>query len=76
MKVIVNHQPRLPPTAAADGSGVAAGPTASATSTSTTTTAVAAAASSAATVASHFGETGVDLLLGLGEDVHEVTRLL
>ena len=68
----------LPPTAATDGGAVASRPaatTTTATSATSTATTVATATSSTA-VASHLSQTWVNLLLSLGEDVHEVTRLL
>lgn len=75
----------LPATAAAETTGVGASvATAAATATTTatpttaaTTTATPAATTAAATtVADHLGETGVNLLLGLGEDGDKVTSLL
>ena len=54
-------------------------PTAAATATttaSTVATAAVATATTTTTVAGHLNETWVDLLLGLSEDVDEITSLL
>jgi hypothetical protein len=73
----------LPTTVAAETTGVGAGVATAATATTTptttattTATAPAATTTAATAVADHLGETGVDLLLGLGEDSDEVTSLL
>ena len=66
------------PTAVAKGGSVSAAPSTSATAAATATApaTTAATTTSATTVANHLSETGVDLLLGLPEDVDEVTSLL
>ena len=50
--------------------------TTAATATASTTTTPATVATTATTVADHLSETGVDVLLSLGQDVDEVTSLL
>lgn len=50
--------------------------TATATTTSTVATTAEAAATAATTVASHLGQPGVDLLLGLLKHIYEFTSLL
>lgn len=50
--------------------------TSAATAASTVATASVAAASTTATVAGHLNETWVNLLLGLSENVDEITSLL
>lgn len=73
---------RLPATVAAEPAGVGASGATATTATTPTTTATATATTPAATtttaaaVADHLGETGVNLLLGLGQDGDEVTSLL
>jgi hypothetical protein len=72
----------LPATVAAETTSVGAGVAAATATTTPTTTATTTATAPAATttaataVADHLGETGVDLLLRLGEDGDEVTSLL
>lgn len=71
----------LPARVTTKGSVVGAGEAATATATTATaatsaTTAPATVATAATTVADHLSETGVDVLLSLGQDVDEVTSLL
>ena len=68
------------PAAVTKRGAVAAAPATTSAATATTATAPAtsttAATAAATTVANHLSETGVDLLLGLTENVDEVTSLL
>ena len=75
--VSVLRQRELPATVAAEGSSVRAGPAATTVTTATTTpTAPAASAATTTAEACHLGEARVDLLLRLGEHLHEVPSLL
>lgn len=76
---------RLPTAVATDGSGVGSSETTTTTTsattpaTTTTTAATAAPATTAAattSVADHLSETGIDLLLSLGENSNQVASLL
>lgn len=68
----------LPARVTTEGSAVGAGEaaTTAATATTSTTTAPATVATAATTVADHLSETGVDVLLSLGQDVNKVASLL
>lgn len=66
---------RLPAPVAAERSGVAARPASSAATAAAATTSPAATTTAAAGVANHLCETGVDLLVGLLEDLYEVAGL-
>ena len=71
----------LPARVTTKGSVVGAGEATATTATTATaatsaTTAPATVATAATTVADHLSETGVDVLLSLGQDVDEVTSLL
>lgn len=71
----------LPTTSTAEGSSIGGSEAATTTATATpataaTTTTPATAATAATAVANHLGKTGVNLLLGLGEDGDQVTSLL
>lgn len=70
----------LPATVATKGSSVGSSVAAAATAATPTTTATATtttpAATTATAVADHLGKTGINLLLGLGQDSNQVTGLL
>ena len=74
----------LPARVTTKGSVVGAGEAATVTTTTATTTAATASATTApatvataaTTVADHLSETGVDVLLSLGQDVNKVASLL
>jgi hypothetical protein len=70
-------RPDLPAAAATKRRVVASGPvsTTTAATSSATAAVTSATTSAAAAIADHLGETRVNLLLGLCENIHEITSL-